>query len=39
MRADASIGLYRLFFGLRRNGKVSLRRDEGIPPYCHKISG
>ncbi len=33
MRADASIGPYKLFAMCVVTSKVSLRRDEGIPPY------
>ena len=33
VRADASIGPYKLFAMFVAISKVSLRRDEGIPPY------
>ena len=36
-RDDASIVPYKLFAALIIIGKVSLRRDEGIPPYRDKI--
>ena len=34
---DASIVPYKLFAAFITIGKVSLRRDEGIPPYRDKI--
>ena len=36
-RDDASIVPYKLFAAFIIIGKVSLRRDEGIPPYRDKI--
>ena len=36
-RDDASIVPYKLFAAFITIGKVSLRRDEGIPPYWDKI--
>ena len=36
-RDDASIVPYKLFAAFITIGKVSLRRDEGIPPYSDKI--
>ena len=36
-RDDASIGPYKLFAAFITIGKVSPRRDEGIPPYRDNI--
>ena len=38
MRADASIGPYKSFAAFIAHGKVSPRRDEGIPPYSLIVS-
>ena len=35
-RDDASIVPYRRVAGMAQTNKVSLRRDEGIPPYRDK---
>ena len=36
-RGDASIVPYKLFAAFIIIGKVSLRRDEGIPPYRYDL--
>ena len=36
-RDDASTVPYKLFAAFIITGKVSLRRDEGLPPYRNKI--
>ena len=38
IRDDASIVPYKLFAAFIIIGKVSLRRDEGIPPYSMVVS-